>query len=161
MKKNINAALNEQIHAELNASYLYLSMTAFCESRDLPGFSHWMRRQNQEEHSHAMRLFDHVHARGGAVKLQAIHQPEHDFKSPAGLVRSALDHEKAMTKSIHKLYELASKESDYATEIELQWFITEQVEEEKSAQEILTRLEMIGDAPVALLLMDRQLAQRE
>jgi len=161
MNKKINKALNEQIHSEMNASYLYLSMSAFCEALNFSGFAHWMRKQSEEEYSHAMKLFDYVHTRGGQVTLQGIEEPEGNFKTPAKMFASALKHEKAMTESIHDLYQQATKEQDHPTEVELQWFIAEQVEEEKTASQILNQVEMLGDNPVALLMLDRQLGQRQ
>src|SRR5829696_677942 len=149
----IQKAINEQIKHEFFSSYLYLSMSAYFETLSLPGFARWMRVQSQEEHEHAMKFFDFLNDRGGSVELQALDQPAGEFQSP-------LDHERKVTALIHRLYELALKENDYATQTLLQWFITEQVEEEKNAGQIVEQLKMTGGEPSALLLLDRDLAGR-
>lgn len=135
-------------------------MTAYCESLNLRGFAHWMRMQSQEELSHAMKLFGYVNDRGGRVALQAIEAPPLDFKSPLEMVQEVLQHERKVTAMINSLYEVALKEHDYATQVHLQWFLTEQVEEEKNAGEIVERLQMAGAQPAALLLLDRELGAR-
>src|SRR5215203_264239 len=132
-KQPVQDAINNQINKELFSAYVYLSMSGYCESINLPGFAHWMRMQAQEEVSHGMRLFDYVNNRGGRVELQAIEKPPTDFQSPLALMQGTLEHEQRVTAMIEKLYELAAKENDYATQAELQWFIIEQVEEEKNA----------------------------
>ena len=161
MNKKINQALNDQIHLELESSYLYLSMSAYYESNNLPGFAHWMRTQSQEEYSHAMRVFDYVQARGAVVTLDVLSKPPATFESPAKALDQALKHERFVTQAIHKLYELALQENDHATGVELQWFIQEQVEEEKSVSEVAARLELAGDSRLALLMIDHQLAKLE
>jgi len=159
--KVVRDAMNEQIKHELYSAYLYLSMAAYSESINLPGFANWMRLQAQEELDHAMKFYDFIHERGGHVVLQAIDQPPAEFASPTDLFEKTLEHEQKVTGLIHNLYALAVKENDYAGQIFLQWFVTEQVEEEKSAGEILEMLKMIGDKGQALLMLDRQLAQRQ
>lgn len=160
LNKAIQDAINEQVKNELYSAYLYLSMSAYFEAVNLPGFAHWMRLQSQEEVSHAMKYFDFISDRGGRVVLQAIDQPPVEFQSPLDVFQRTLEHERKVTAMIHRLYELAVKENDYATQTELQWFITEQVEEEKRAHEIVERLKMIGDQGAALLMLDRQLGER-
>jgi ferritin len=160
LSKTIQDALNEQIKNELYSSYLYLSMAAYSESVNLPGFAHWMRAQAQEEIEHAMKMFDHVHERGGRVVLQAIPQPPVEFESPLDVFRQTLEHEQHVTALIHNLYTLALQEKDYASQMFLQWFITEQVEEEDSASQIVNLLETIGEHGHGLIMLDRQLAQR-
>jgi len=160
LSKTIQDALNEQIKNELYSSYLYLSMAAYSESVNLPGFAHWMRAQAQEEIAHAIKMFDHIHERGGRVMLQAIPQPPVEFESPLDVFRKTLEHEQHVTALIHDLYALALQEKDYASQMFLQWFITEQVEEEESAGAIVDQLEMIGDHGQGLVMLDRQLAQR-
>ncbi|MFQ5840775.1 MAG: ferritin, partial [Candidatus Methylomirabilales bacterium] len=120
----------------------------------------WMRLQSREEASHAMKLFDYVLEREGRVVLQAIEQPPQKFKSPLDVFQQALEHERKVTGMIHRLYDLAGKERDYATQVMLQWFITEQVEEEKNAGEVVERIKMIGDQPAALFFLDKQLGAR-
>ncbi len=154
------AGINDQVAKEFYAAYLYLSMAAYCDGKNLPGFAHWMRMQFQEELGHALRLFDFVLERGGQAELQAIDKPPVDFGSPLDVMKAALAHEQKVTASINRLYELADKEKDYPTQLMLQWFITEQVEEERSVGDIIAQLELAGDGGPALLMMDRQLAGR-
>lgn len=156
----VHDALNEQIRNEFYAAYLYLGMVAYFDERHLDGFAHWMRMQNAEEIAHAMKLFEHLTDIGGRVVLQAIDEPPSDFKSPLDVMQRALDHERHVTAKIHELYALAVEERDYATQVLLQWFVTEQVEEEKSVGDIVGRLELVGDSPEALLLIDQELAGR-
>ncbi len=153
-------ALNQQIQKELFSAYYYLSMSAHFQSANLAGFSHWMRKQYEEETGHAMKIFDFIGERGGRVALEAIEKPEGAFKAPVDVINLVLEHEKKVTASINALYELAVKEKDYPTQIMLEWFIKEQVEEERSVEEILNMLKMIGDAPAGLVMFDRQLASR-
>jgi len=160
LSKTIQDALNEQIKNELYSGYLYLSMAAYAESIQMPGIAHWMRLQAQEEQGHALKMFDYVHERGGRVVLQAIAQPPAEFESPLDVFRKTLEHERHVTQLIHNLYALALRENDYATQMFLQWFVTEQVEEEKNASEIVSLLEMIGGHSQGLVMLDRQLAQR-
>jgi ferritin len=160
ISQTIQGAINDQIKHEFFSSYLYLSMSAYFETLSLPGFASWMRVQSQEEHEHAMKFFDFLNDRGGSVELQALDQPAGEFQSPLDVFEQALAHERKVTSLIHRLYELALKESDYATQTLLQWFITEQVEEEKNAGQIVEQLKMTGGEPSALLLLDRDLAGR-
>ena len=160
LSKTIQDALNQHINREFYSSYLYLSMSAYCESINLPGFAHWLRVQSQEEMEHALKLFDFISDREGRVTLHPIPQPPVEFQSPLDVIQSTLDHEREVTEMINRLYEMAVKEEDYATQVHLQWFITEQVEEEKAANEVVEQLKMIGDQGDALLLLDRRLAER-
>jgi ferritin len=152
--------MNEQVKHELYSAYLYLSMSAYCESVNLPGFAHWLRVQVQEEMRHAMKFYDFINERGGRVVLQAIDQPPTAFESPLDIFEKTLEHERKVTDLIHGLYALAVEEKDYATQVFLQWFVTEQVEEENSAAQILETLRRIGDQGHALLMLDRELARR-
>jgi ferritin len=160
LPKEILESINDQIQAELSSAYLYLSMSSFCEAQNLPGMARWLRVQWQEEQEHALKLFDYVSTRGGHVVLQAIDRPPAKFKSPLDVFQQVLSHEQKVTASIHKLYELALKAKDYPTQIELQWFIKEQVEEEKHANEIVEQMKMIGDSGTPLIMLDRQLGAR-
>ena len=153
-------ALNAQIKEELFSSYIYLSMAAYCEAINLPGFAHWMRAQSQEELEHAMKFYEFINDRGGRVVLQALDQPPVEFEGPSTVFKKTLEHEQYITGKIHDLYALAAEEKDYAAQIFLQWFVEEQVEEEQSAGEILEMLKMIGDKGQGLIMLDRQLAQR-
>lgn len=154
-------ALNDQIQREFHSAYLYLSMAAYFEAQNLPGAAHWMRVQAREEAGHAMKIFEFVNERNGRVILQAIEQPPAEFESPAAVFEAALAHEQYITQSINELYALAVKENDYPTQNMLQWFIDEQVEEEKNASDIVNQFKMIGDSPTALFMMDRHLAARQ
>lgn len=160
MSKAIQDALNEQITNELNSAHLYLSMSAYCQSTNLPGFAHWLRLQNQEEIAHAMKLFGYIYDRGGRVVLREIAKPPVEFKSALALMQQTLEHEQRVTVSIHKLYELSVKEKDYATQTHLQWFITEQVEEEKQAGQVVERLKMVGNQGPGLFMLDKELGAR-
>jgi len=160
LSKTMQDALNEQIQKEYQSSYLYLAMAAYCEASNLPGSAAWMRIQSQEELKHAMKLYDHIVDRGGRVMLQAIQQPPVEYKSALDIFEKALAHEQLVTASIHKLYALSLKENDYPAQIMLQWFVTEQVEEEKSAGLVVEQLKAVGESKTSLLLLDRHLGKR-
>ena len=161
LSQPVQDAINDQIQKELYSAYVYLSMAAYFEAENLPGAAHWMRLQSNEEVEHAMKLFEFLNDRAGRVKLQAIPQPPGEFASPMAVFQEALAHEQKVTKSIHDLYALAVQENDYPTQSMLQWFIDEQVEEEKSAGDIVAQLEMVGDSATALFMLDRALAARQ
>jgi ferritin len=160
LNKTMQDAMNEQIKNELYSAYIYLSMSAYFEGTSLPGFANWMRVQAQEEVGHAMRFYHFINERGGRVVLQAIDQPPIEFESPLGVFERTLEHEQLVTGMIHQLYALATQEQDYASQIFLQWFVTEQVEEEDSATQIIDTLNLIGDKRHALLMLDRELGSR-
>lgn len=161
LSKTMQDAINKQIKSEFYASYLYLSMSAYCESINLPGFAHWLRVQSREEEAHALKLFDFVNDREGRVMLQPIPQPPVEFQSPLEVMHQTLEHERQVTALFHQLYELAIREDDYATQVHLQWFIAEQVEEERAANLVVEQLKMFGDRGEALLLLDRQMGERK
>ncbi len=160
LEKNVLKAMNEQINKELFSSYLYLSMSAYCESENYPGCAKWLSMQSDEERAHAMKIYHFIHERGGKVELGAIEQPKTDFKNLSALFTMVLEHEQKVSASITALYETAMKANDYPTQIMLQWFITEQVEEEKNANEVVDLLKKVGDSPVSLMMFDRQLGAR-
>lgn len=160
LEKNVLKALNEQINRELFSSYLYLSMSAYCESEGYTGCAKWLSMQSAEENEHAMKLYHFIHERGGRVELESIEKPKTDFNNLSSLFQQVADHEQKVSASIIALYETAVKANDYATQIMLQWFITEQVEEEKNATEIIDLLKKVGDSPVSLMMFDRQLGTR-
>jgi ferritin len=160
LNKTMQDALNEQIKNELYSAYIYLSMSAYFEDSNLPGFAHWMRVQAQEEVEHAMRFYSFINERGGRVILQAIDQPPIEFESPLDVFERTLEHEQLVTGMIHQLYALAVQEKDYASQVFLQWFVTEQVEEEDSATQIMETLKLIGDKRQVLLMLDRELGAR-
>ncbi len=161
LNQTIQEALNRHINEEFYASYLYLSMSAHCDSLDLPGFAHWMRIQSQEEYAHAMNLFDFVQDRQGKVTLLPIDQPVVEFGSVLDVMEATLSHERLVSSLINELYELASRESDYPTQVHLQAFITEQIEEEKTAADIIAKLRLIGEDGSNLLLLDNEMAARQ
>ena len=160
LSKAIQDAINNQINKEFYSSYLYLAMATYCAETNLSGFASWMKVQSTEEYGHAMKFYGYVIERNGHVELETIENPHAKFKSPADVFKQVVEHEEKVTAMINKLYELAIKEKDYPTQIMLEWFITEQLEEEKSAGDILEQLKMVGDSPVSLIMMDRQLAAR-
>jgi ferritin len=154
------AALNEQIKHELQSAYAYLKMSAECATARLKGSAHWLRRQWEEELGHAMKLLEYVIERGSKVDLKSIEEPRFEFKSLTDVFEQVLRNEQKVTADINALYEQSVRERDYAAQAFLQWFVTEQVEEENNAQEILDTLRVVGDRGTALLMVDRQLAQR-
>jgi ferritin len=156
----IQDAMNEQIKNELYSAYQYLSMAAYCDSVNLPGFASWMRAQAREEADHAMKFYDFILDRNGRVVLRGIEGPVVEFGSPLGVFEWALGHEQKVTAMINDLYGLAVRENDYASQAFLQWFVTEQVEEEKNAGNVVETLKMVGDKSEALFLLDRELGQR-
>ncbi len=158
--KKTENLMNEQIKHELYSAYLYLSMAADLEAKNLPGFAHWMKKQAQEEVEHAMKFFEFINDRGGKVTLLAIEQPTAEFGQPLDIFAAAYEHEQKVTALIDNIYKHALEESDYASQSLLQWFIDEQVEEEKAASEIVETLKYAGDKGHALIALDRQLAQR-
>ena len=160
LNSQLETALNNQLNSELYSANLYLSMAAYFESTNLKGFANWMRVQSQEEVSHAMRLFDHINDRNGRVVVQAVDQPPAEFESVQAVMELTLEHERKITAMIEDLYREAEAQKDYATKVMLDWFIQEQVEEEKSALEIVEQLRRIGDTGTGLLFLDSQLAGR-
>jgi ferritin len=152
--------MNHHLAKELYAAYLYLSMAAYFEAENLPGMAGWMRAQSGEEYQHAMKFWQHISDRGGRVRLLAIDEPPADFKGAVEAFEQALAHERQVSAEIDKLYERAEQEHDHAAEVFLQWFITEQVEEEKTAQQMVDTLKMAGDSPAALLMIDREFGSR-
>jgi ferritin len=158
--KNVQDSMNDQINKELFSSFLYLSMAAYFEEQNLPGFAHWMRLQADEEREHAMKFYEFLIERGGRVELKAIAAPSTEWKSPLDAAAEVAAHEAKVTASIHALYELALKEKDYPSQIMLQWFISEQVEEERNASEIVATLKMIEAHETAILQLDHRLSKR-
>ena len=160
LSKKMEEALNKQINAELYSAYLYLSMCAFFESVELPGAATWMKSQTQEEMSHAMKIYDFVNERGGRVKLEAISEPKVEWDSPLQAFEDALMHEEYVTSLINGLMELAISEKDHASQIFLQWFVTEQVEEEASANSVVQKMKLAGQSPGGLFMVDKELGTR-
>ena len=160
ISNKMNDALNAQVNAEMFSSYLYLSMSAWCNERSLSGFGNWMRIQAQEELFHGMKIYDYLLERGGQVKLATIDQPSSEWASPLAVIEEVAQHEAKVTGLINDLMEVAIQEKDHASNIFLQWFVEEQVEEESSVGEVLERLKMIGDASAGMFAMDMELGKR-
>ncbi|HEX5839032.1 MAG TPA: ferritin [Anaerolineales bacterium] len=158
--KAMQDAMNEQINKEFFSSYLYLSMAAYFEDKNLTGFAHWMRLQADEEREHAMKFYNYILDAGGHVHLKAIDAPETDWKSNLQVAEQVAEHEAKVTASIHDLYALALEEKDYAAQVMLHWFISEQVEEEKNAAELVAKLKLIEERGTAVLMLDHRLSKR-
>ncbi len=161
LSKKMADALNAQVQAEMYSAYLYLSMSAHFDGANLKGVAHWLRLQFKEEQEHAMKILDFIVERGGQVVLKEIDAPPAKWASALKAFEDVLKHEQGVTAKINKLAELAADEKDHATGIFLQWFISEQVEEEANAGEVLEKLRMIGDSVGGLLVLDHHLSKRE
>lgn len=160
LSKAMQESLNNQIRDEFFASHLYLAMAAYFEDENLPGCAKWMRLQSEEEREHALRFYDYMTDRGARVMLQGIGEPTTSFDSMLDVFEKALAHEQKVTASINGIYDLAVQEKDYATQVMLNWFVEEQVEEEKSATEVIDLIKMAGDSGHAKIMIDRQLGSR-
>lgn len=160
VSKKMEEALNKQLNLELYSAYIYASMGACFDARNLSGFSGWMKAQAKEEVEHAGKFYGYINDVNGRVVLQAIDKPQTDWDTPLAAFKDALKHEQHVTASISKLVSLAREENDYATEAFLQWFVKEQVEEESHVGSVVDKLELVGDNPNGLLMMDGRLAQR-
>jgi ferritin len=160
INKPVLDAMNTQIMHEMYSAYLYLSMSAHCESANLPGFASWLRVQAQEEQVHALKFYDYILDRGGKVTLLAIQQPPTDFSSPLDIFQKTYEHEQKVTGLILGIYETATAQKDVASQIFLQWFVSEQVEEEKNASQILDLLTKIGTSVGSLYQLDHNLGKR-
>ena len=160
MHADVLRAINTQINSEFTAWYQYLAMAAFCEREQFTGAARWLKAQSVEEYQHGMKLFDFVLARNGAVALTAIEQPKIEFDTFSEVFERVLEQEERVTAQINDLYELAFRSKAFAEMTELQWFLTEQVEEEKTAREIVARFRLVGDDAGSLLDLDRELGAR-
>jgi ferritin len=160
IKKSMEEAVNRQINAEFYSAYLYLSMAAYFEDRNLGGFANWMIVQAKEEKFHAMKLYRYLNERGGRVKLMTIEDPEFEWDSVLKVFEEAYAHEQKVTGMINDLVDLAISEKDHATRSMLQWYVDEQVEEEATAENIVERLKMIKDHSPSILMMDREMGSR-
>ena len=160
LSDKMQEALNGQLNAELYSSYLYLSMHAYFKRINLDGFANWMYFQAQEELTHAMKFYDFINQRSGKVRLQQVEAPPWEWDSPLAVFEATLEHEKKVTGRINALVDLALSEHDHATNIFLQWFVSEQVEEEESVAGVLEQLKLMGDAKGGLFMIDRELAKR-
>jgi len=160
LKPNMQEALNKQVNAELFSSYLYFSMEAYFNAENLAGMANWMRIQAQEELVHVTKFVDFINERDGRVLLAAIEGPKLEWTSPLNAFEDALEHERKVTALISDLVDLSLGEKDHAANTFLQWFVTEQVEEEAAAKTIVDKLKLVGDSPVALYMLDGELGQR-
>ncbi len=161
MPEELEKLINEQVKNEINAGYIYLSMAAWFEAKNLPGFAKWMKAQSKEELGHAMKIFDYLYDRGAKVSLLEIPAPGAEFNSSLNAFETALGHEQSVTKKINELYNLSVKLGDTASSVFLQWFINEQVEEEKTAEDIIARLKLVKEDSAGMLMLDRMLGERE
>ena len=160
LTKKVEAAMNAQLAVELQSAYVYLAMSAYCETESLPGFAHWLRGQAQEELDHAMRFYGFITDRGARVHLEALDKPSESYSSALEVFEKALEHERSVTGSIADLYGLVVDERDYAAQAWLDWFATEQVEEEKTVGQIVDSLRRVGERGDALFLLDKELGAR-
>ncbi|KPK35822.1 MAG: ferritin [Phycisphaerae bacterium SG8_4] len=160
ISKKMEEALNEQVNAELFSAYFYLSMESWFKSKNLNGFANWMRVQTQEEMTHAMKIYDFIDERGGRITLKAIEGPQTEWDSPLAVFEAVYEHEQKVTGLINDLVDLSIKEKDHATNSFLQWFVSEQVEEEASADAAVQQLKMVESAPGGMFMLDRELGQR-
>ena len=158
--RRMQDAMNEQIKHETFSAYLYVSMAAYFHSKSLDGMAQWMKAQAQEEFGHALRFFNHINDRGGRIELQALEKPQVEWDSPIAAFKASLGHEEFITGKINDLARLADDENDRAAGIMLQWFVTEQVEEENSVSTVIDMLELVGDSGQGVLMADRELGQR-
>lgn len=160
ISEKMQQAINDQVNFELYSAYIYASMSAYYTSINLPGFANWMRVQIQEEMVHATMMYDYVNSRGGRVLLQPIAGPDTDWPNPAAPFQQAYSHECVVTSRIHNLVNLAMEERDHASVAFLQWFVTEQVEEEANTDNVVRQMKLVGDDRSALFMIDRELAAR-
>lgn len=158
MNERVLSALNDQVRMEMMAFYTYLSMSAWLEANDWPGFAQWMRGHSDEEQMHAMKIFDYINERGGSVTLQALEQPPVEFDSVRQIFEEALAHERKVTAAINAIYSLASEEGDRATQLLMDWYVNEQVEEEKVVEDALILVKRAGDDPFQLLYVEQLIA---
>lgn len=160
INEKLEKAFNDQINKELYSEYLYLSMQAYFERLNLKGFVNWMSVQVQEEHAHALGMFDYLNQRGGNVQLEVIDKPETDWESPLAVFEQVLEHEEYVTSRINALMDVAEETKDRAAMSFLNWYLKEQVEEEDNVGNVLATLKLIGDDKKALLMLDKDLATR-
>lgn len=160
LTKKVEAAMNDQLQKELQSAYVYLGMAAYCEAESLSGFAAWLRRQFDEEQEHAFRFYNFIVDRGSKVELKQLDAPPTSYGSPLAVFETALEHERSVTKSINELYALVAKEQDFASQAWLDWFATEQVEEEKTVGQIVDDLRRLGGSGDGLFFLDKDLAGR-
>lgn len=160
MTQTMTDTFNEQINRELYSAYLYTSMEHWFMKKGLKGFANWFKVQAGEELDHARKIMDYINERGGRIRLKAISMPDSDWQNILSVFENSLSHEEYVTSEINRISELAEEEKDKASEIFLQWFIREQIEEESSINSIIDALRMIGNSVVATFDLDRELLKR-
>jgi len=160
LSPKMNDALNEQINREMYSAYLYMSMSNQCSEMGLKGFANWFMVQYHEEMYHAMKFYEYIGRQGGKITLNAIAEPTAGFVSPLDMMIKTLEHERFITQSINSLMETAIAEKDHATQIFLQWYVTEQVEEEENDNDIIAQIKLVKESPHGLMMIDRDLAGR-
>lgn len=160
LSDKMTKALNTQINKEMYSAYLYLAMSSYADSKGLKGFANWFRVQYQEEMEHAMKIYNYVQEQGAFVELEAIEKPPVEFGSPLDMFEKTLAHEQFVTKSINELVDLAAVQKDHATSIFLQWFVTEQIEEEGNDNDIIDKLKLAGETGSGLFMIDKELGSR-
>jgi ferritin len=160
ISKTMEKALNEQMNKEMYSAYLYLSMSGHTTNIGLDGFANWFMVQYNEEMEHAMRIYNYLNDQGSKIHLKKIDEPPSTFENPMDMFEKTLEHEQFITKSINDLMDLAIKEKDHATQIFLQWFVTEQIEEEANDNEIIAKLKLVGEKGNGLFMIDKELGQR-
>lgn len=160
MKERIAQEINMQINEEMFSAYLYLAMAADFEAKNLPGFAAWMMAQYQEEMEHAMKFYHYLNERGAKVEFREIAKPQASWNSPLEAFEASLKHEKHITGRIHTMMKAAIEEEDYATQIMLQWFVSEQVEEEASVDAVVEKLKLINNSPQGIYMLDKELGAR-
>lgn len=160
MNQTIINSINEQVKLEMDSANLYLSMSSAMHEAGLTGAAHWLRVQYREENDHALRLIDYLIARDAKIVVPAVDAPQYDAKTACEMFELALEHERLVTRSVNNMVALAKQEGDYATEIFLQWYVTEQVEEEQNVTDIIHKLRLARDCGQSLLLIDAELAKR-
>jgi len=160
ISNKMQEAISQHISAEFYSAYLYLSMSAHCENLMFKGFGRWLRVQYQEELKHATKMMDYLLERGARPSFQPISTPPADFRGVLDVFEGVLAHERQVTTLVHNLFQLASAEQDHATQVFLQWFVAEQVEEEARALEIVEKLKMVFDRPASILYLDKEFGKR-
>lgn len=160
ISKKMAKSLSTQLNHEFYSAYLYLSMSAYCNHIDFNGAANWFKMQYEEEHMHATKIYNYLTEQGIHVKLKQIDEPPREFGTILEVFRESLNHEKMMTKNLNNLSDKALKEKDHATYNLLQWFVNEQVEEEASVEEIISKIKLVQDSGYGLLMIDNELAQR-
>ena len=160
LSKTIEDAINAQVNAELWSAYLYLSMAHNFEADGKSGIANWFKVQFKEEQAHAEIFMNYINQRGGRVWLKPIDAVETEWATPLDAFKATLEHERKVTAMINNLYALAEAEHDYATREMLNWFISEQVEEEESAQQLIDKFTLIGNDGMGIYMLDQELAAR-